>query len=57
MTALGATALSALAPLAPGAPLCQVHSENGEIDGLEVTLKGGQMGTRDFFHRAKAGFG
>lgn len=57
MTALGATALSALAPLAPGAPLCQVHSENGEIDGLEVTLKGGQMGTRDFFHRAKTGFG
>lgn len=55
MTALGATALSALAPLAPGAPLCRVYSNNADIDGLEVTLKGGQMGTRDFFHLAKAG--
>ncbi|MCY0096737.1 four-carbon acid sugar kinase family protein [Hoeflea ulvae] len=55
MTALGVTALSAVAPLAPGAPLCRVHSRDPEIDGLEVTLKGGQMGSRDFFSHAKDG--
>lgn len=55
MTALGVTALSALAPLAPGAPLCRVHSQNEAIDGLEVTLKGGQMGSREFFIKAKTG--
>ena len=55
MTALGVTALSALAPLAPGAPLCQIYSTNYTLDRLEVTLKGGQMGPRDFFIQAKAG--
>ena len=55
MTALGATALSARAPLAPGAPLCLVHSTTPAIDGLEVTLKGGQMGSRTFFIEAKLG--
>ncbi|WP_394691798.1 four-carbon acid sugar kinase family protein [Hoeflea sp.] len=52
-TCLGALALSALAPLAPGAPLCRVHAHNPAIDGLEISLKGGQMGQRDFFHQAK----
>jgi len=55
MTALGVRALSAVAPLAPGAPLCRVHSSSDDIDGLEVTLKGGQMGDRDFFRKAKTG--
>lgn len=50
---MGALALSALAPLAPGAPLCRVHARNPIIDGLEISLKGGQMGERDFFHKAK----
>lgn len=49
MHALSATALSAVAPLAPGAPLCRVHAKDTDMDGLEVTLKGGQMGDRDFF--------
>lgn len=52
-TALKAKALSALSPLAPGAPLCRVHSDDPAIDGLEVTLKGGQMGTPDFFVQVK----
>lgn len=52
-TALKAKALSALSPLAPGAPLCQVHSADPDIDGLEITLKGGQMGTPDFFVQVK----
>lgn len=53
MIAVSATALSAVAPLAPGAPLCRVHAKDAEMDGLEITLKGGQMGARDFFLQAK----
>lgn len=56
LTALGAEALSAIAPLAAGAPMCRVHTQsNPEIDGLEVTLKGGQMGEPTFFLQAKGG--
>ncbi len=56
LTALEAEALSAVAPLAPGAPLCRVHTRRAaKIDGLEVTLKGGQMGAPDFFIQAKTG--
>ncbi|RAI00887.1 type III effector [Acuticoccus sediminis] len=46
---LGVTALSALAPLAPGAPLCRTYADAPEFDGLELALKGGQMGAKDFF--------
>lgn len=54
LTALGAQALSAITPLAPGAPLCRVHCQDDpDIDGLEVSLKGGQMGAEDFFVAAK----
>lgn len=56
LMALGAEALSAVAPLAPGAPLCRVHSKSSpDIDDLEVTLKGGQMGKLAFFVQAKGG--
>lgn len=56
LTALQAEALSAVAPLAPGAPLCRIHSARApKIDGLEVTLKGGQMGATGFFIHAKTG--
>lgn len=56
LTELQADALSAVAPLAPGAPLCRVHApQHPEIDGLEVTLKGGQMGSPDFFIQTKTG--
>ncbi len=56
LTALKAEALSAVAPLAPGAPMCRIHSSRApDIDGLEVTLKGGQMGAPDFFIHAKTG--
>ena len=56
LTALGAQALSTVAPLAPGAPLCRLHTnKNSAIDGLEVTLKGGQMGEPNFFLQAKGG--
>ncbi|UOM34369.1 four-carbon acid sugar kinase family protein [Acuticoccus sp. I52.16.1] len=46
---LGVYALSALAPLAPGAPLCRTWADDPAFDGLELALKGGQMGAADFF--------
>jgi uncharacterized protein YgbK (DUF1537 family) len=52
LRALGLDALSALAPLATGAPLCRGLSADPAIDGVEITLKGGQMGGPDFFLRA-----
>ena len=55
MRALGAYALEALAPIAPGAPLCRVFSEDPHADGFQVALKGGQMGARDFFGSVRAG--
>ena len=56
LTEVQAEALTAVAPLAAGAPLCQVHTRKApKIDGLEVTLKGGQMGAPDFFIHAKSG--
>jgi uncharacterized protein YgbK (DUF1537 family) len=46
---LGCYALTWMATTEPGAPLCRVHSEDAELDGLELVLKGGQVGTREFF--------
>jgi uncharacterized protein YgbK (DUF1537 family) len=43
---LGIEALEAVAPVAPGSPLCRVHAEN-ELEGLEVLFKGGQVGKDD----------
>ncbi|ABD55981.1 four-carbon acid sugar kinase family protein [Jannaschia sp. CCS1] len=52
-TALGVDALTALAPVDPGAPLMRVHG--GAADGAELVLKGGQMGARDLFVRLRNG--
>ena len=35
--------------IVPGAPLCRLVSDCAGLDGLEVALKGGQMGAPDFF--------
>lgn len=48
--ALDIWGLSYRAPLTPGAPLCRAHSDDPRLDGLDVVLKGGQMGTADFFN-------
>jgi uncharacterized protein YgbK (DUF1537 family) len=53
--ALGIYALEAIAPLAPGSPLCRASSEQREMDGLEIALKGGQVGGADFFGLIRAG--
>ena len=49
---LGIDALTAVAPLAPGSPLCRAHAARPDRDGLEIALKGGQVGARDFFVQA-----
>lgn len=43
--------LSYRSPCTPGAPLCRAHSDDARLDGLDIVLKGGQMGTPDFFNR------
>lgn len=52
---LGLFALEMLAELSPGAPLCRGYSDDPAFDGLEIALKGGQMGRPDFFVRARDG--
>lgn len=46
--ALDCWGLSYLAPCVAGAPLCRLHGDRG-LDGLQVVLKGGQMGPEGFF--------
>jgi uncharacterized protein YgbK (DUF1537 family) len=49
IASLGIWGLSYRAALVPGAPLCRVHSDEPRLDGLDVVLKGGQMGPLHFF--------
>jgi uncharacterized protein YgbK (DUF1537 family) len=43
------------ARLAPGAPLCRAWSREPRRDGLEIVLKGGQMGGTGFFGSVRDG--
>jgi len=52
---LGLYALEMKAELTPGAPLCRAHSDDPRLDGLEIALKGGQMGKVDYFGLARGG--
>jgi uncharacterized protein YgbK (DUF1537 family) len=52
-TALGVAALTVFAPTVPGAALFKAHGADGAT--LELALKGGQMGTPDFFEWIKEG--
>ena len=51
MQALDAWGLSHLARIEPGVALCRLHSDVPALDGMEVMLKGGQMGSADLFER------
>lgn len=42
-------ALEVARPLAKGAPMCRCHASSADFDGLELALKGGQIGSREFF--------
>jgi 3-oxoisoapionate kinase len=54
---LGVYALTTRLPLptTPGSPLCLAHSDEPAFDGLEIALKGGQIGRDDYFHRIRLG--
>ena len=49
--ALDAWGLSHLGAVAPGMALCRLHSDVAALDGLELVLKGGQMGPPDLFEQ------
>ena len=50
---LGLYGLEMLAELTPGAPLCRGYSEDPKFDGIEIALKGGQMGKANYFGMAR----
>lgn len=54
---MGVDALTVRMPLpaSPGSPLCVAHSRVKAIDGLEVALKGGQVGTDRYFSAIRDG--
>jgi 3-oxoisoapionate kinase len=45
---LGIEALEAIAPVAPGSPLCRAHGRGG-VNGLEIIFKGGQVGRTEVY--------
>ena len=52
---LGVQALTVCAGLRAGAPLCRAWSDDPRRDGLELVLKGGQMGTPSFYGEVLSG--
>ena len=55
LRALDVWGLSFVGHLAPGAALCRAHSAGASLDGIEMMLKGGQMGPPDLFRRLRYG--
>lgn len=53
--ALGLWGLSYRTTIEAGVTLSRAHSENAALDGLELMLKGGQMGAVDLFDRLVRG--
>ena len=51
----GITALTLAYILAPGVGVCRVHAAGHPLDGIELMLKGGQMGPPDVFQALLAG--
>jgi 3-oxoisoapionate kinase len=47
---LGLRWLDMIAPVAPGSPLCRA-----DVDGLEIAMKGGQVGRPDYFEQVRLG--
>lgn len=48
-------AITWVAPIEVGAPLVKLHSAVPSINGLEMVLKGGQMGQQNFFESVRCG--
>ncbi len=57
LSQLGVDALTVRMPLpqTPGSPLCVAHSRLAGIDGLELAMKGGQIGDDDYFCTVRDG--
>ena len=51
--ALGVWALEAVAPAAPGSPMCRVYGQG--LEDVQMTFKGGQVGKVDFFVNVRTG--
>lgn len=52
---LGIDALEMAAAASPGAPLCRIHASGPPLDGLQIALKGGQLGGVDYFVKLRDG--
>ncbi|MCV0439572.1 MAG: four-carbon acid sugar kinase family protein [Hydrogenophaga sp.] len=52
---LSPLALGWAGSLAPGVPLLRMHADDPALDGVELMLKGGQMGPPDVFQRLLTG--
>ena len=52
---LGLYALTWAGRLETGAPLCRTHADDEALDGRELVLKGGQVGSDGFFELARRG--
>lgn len=52
---LGLFALTYSAALVRGCPLCRAHADQPAFDGIELALKGGQMGGERFFSQVRKG--
>lgn len=52
---LGLNAMTFAAPIAPGGPLCRAYGPGSSLDGLELVLKGGQVGADEFFAQVRDG--
>lgn len=52
-------ALTTLLPLpqTPGSPLCTAHGSHAATNGLQIALKGGQIGTDNYFAQIRDGKG
>jgi uncharacterized protein YgbK (DUF1537 family) len=44
-------------PQTPGSPLCTAHGSYAPTNGLQIALKGGQVGTDDYFTQIRDGRG
>lgn len=53
--ALDAWGLSFLQAISPGVALCRLHSEQAALEGMEVVLMGGQMGSVPLFETLRHG--
>lgn len=57
LSQIGVEALTVRLPLpqTPGSPLCVAHGAAAEVEGLEIALKGGQIGADDYFVMVRQG--